>query len=71
MSVQAKHAKTEWLPRIEPEAQVRRLGNGGGINPRTGCSAVVLCFEFGQFFFGVSDVGFLADAEFKELLLSA
>jgi hypothetical protein len=34
-------------------------------------SSVILRFELGEFFFGVSDVGFLSDAELKKLLLSA
>lgn len=33
-------------------------------------SSVILRFELGEFFFGVSDVGFLSDAELKKLLLS-
>ena len=34
-------------------------------------SSVILRFELGKFFFGVSDVGFLSDAELKKLLLPA
>jgi hypothetical protein len=33
--------------------------------------SILLRFELGEFFFGVSDVGFLSDTELKKLLLAA
>ena len=74
MLVQANHAKMEWRQGIDP-------GNGEATNGRNRriaadqcrllSSSVILRFELGEFFFGVSDVGFLSDAELKKLLLSA